>query len=68
MFIEVTDISQGPILLNLNYVVQIYDASSIGGGCIIYTTTDKIRVQESYSQFQTYASIYSIYNDKSRIR
>lgn len=65
MFIEVTDISNGPILLNLNYVVQIYDASSIGGGCIIYTTTDKIRIKESYSQFQTYTAVY---NDKSRIR
>lgn len=65
MFIEVTDISHGPILLNLNYVVQIYDASSIGGGCIIYTTTNKIRVQESYSQFQVYTMIY---NDKSCIR
>ena len=64
MFLEVTDISHGPILLNLNYVVQIYDASSIGGGCIIYTTTDKIRVQESYSQLQVYAAAY---NDKSRI-
>lgn len=65
MFIEVTNISNGPILLNLNYVVQIYDASSIGGGCIIYTTTDKIRVQESYAQFQTYTMLY---NDKSRIK
>jgi hypothetical protein len=65
MFIEVTDISNGPRLLNLNYVVQIYDASSMGGGCIIYTTTDKIRVQESYSQFQLYTSIY---NDESRIK
>lgn len=65
MFIEVTDISHGSTLLNLNYVVQVYDASSIGGGCIIYTTTDKIRVQESYSQFQAYTMIY---NDKSRIR
>lgn len=65
MFIEVTDISHGPRLLNLNYVVQISDASSIGGGCIICTTTDKIRVQESYSQFQTYTAVY---NDKSRIR
>lgn len=65
MFIEVTDISHGLILLNLDYVVQIYDASSIGGGCIIYTTTDKIRVQESYSQFQLYTADY---NDKSRIR
>ena len=65
MFIEVTDISHGSILLNLNYIVQIYDASSIGGGCIICTTTDKIRVQESYSQLQKYTMIY---NDKSRIR
>ena len=65
MFIEVTDTGHGPILLNLNYVVQIYDASSIGGGCIIYTTTAKIRVQESYSLFQNYAMLY---NDKSRIR
>ena len=65
MFIEVTDISNGPILLNLNYIVQIYDASSIGGGCIIYTTTDKIRVKESYSQFQIYTMIY---NDKSCIK
>ena len=65
MFIEVTDISSGPILLNLSYIVQIYDASSIGGGCIIYTATDKIRVRESYSQFQAYTSIY---NDKSCIR
>ena len=64
MFIEVTDIGSGPMLLNLNYVVQIHDASSIGGGCIIYTTTNKIRVQESYSQFQAYTMIY---NDKSRI-
>ena len=64
MFIEVTDISNGPILLNLNYVVNIYDASSIGGGCIICTTTDKIRVQESYSQFQLYTTVY---NDKSCI-
>lgn len=59
MFIEVTDISHGPILLNLHYIVQIYDASSIGGGCIIYTTTEKIRVEESYTQ---------IYNDLSCIR
>jgi hypothetical protein len=65
MFIEVTDIGSGPILLNLNYVVQIYDASSIGGGCIIYTTADKIRVRESYSQFQAYTIVY---NDKSRIK
>ena len=65
MFIEVTDISNGPILLNLNYVAQIYDASSLGGGCIIYTINGKIRVQESYSQFQTYTAMY---NDKSRIR
>lgn len=64
MFIKVTDSSQSSILLNLNYVVQIYDASSIGGGCIISTTTETIRVQESYSQFQNYAMIY---NDKSRI-
>ena len=65
MFIEVTDISHGSILVNLNYVVEIYDASPIGGGCIICTTTDKIRVQESYSQFQSYTAAY---NDKSHIR
>ena len=65
MFIEVTDISHGAILLNLDYVVQIHDASSIGGGCIICTTTDNIRVQESYSQFHIYTTAY---NDKSRIR
>lgn len=65
MFIEVTASGHGPMLLNLDYVVQIYNASSIGGGCIIYTTTDKIRVQESYSQFQTYTMLY---NDKSRIK
>ena len=65
MFIEVTDSSLSPILLNLNYVVRIDDASPIGGGCIISTTTEKIRVQESYSQFQNYTMIY---NDKSRIK
>ena len=65
MFLEVTDISHGPILLNMGYIVQVYDASSIGGGCIIYTTTDKIRVKESYSQFQKYMMVY---NDKSCIR
>ena len=52
MFIEVTNISHGPILLNLNHIVEIYDASSIGGGCIICTTADRIRIQESYSQLQ----------------
>lgn len=65
MFIEVDNISLGPMLLNLNHIIAIVDASTIGGGCIIETITDKIRVKESYSQFQTYTMIY---NDKSRIR
>jgi hypothetical protein len=65
MFLEVNSISLGPMLLNLNHIIAIVDASDIGGGCIIETIAEKIRVEESYSQLQLYATVY---NDKSRIR
>lgn len=65
MFIEVDNISLGPMLLNLNHVIAVVDASAIGGGCIIETVTDKIRIHETYSQLQTYLMIY---NDKSCIK
>ena len=63
MFIEVTDISNGPILLNLNYVVQIYDASSMGGGCIIYTTTNKIRLILNFNYILLFIMIIAVSGD-----
>lgn len=64
MFIEVDNVNLGPMLLNLNHIIAIVDASEVGGGCFIETITDKIRVRETYSQLQAYTIVY---NDKSRI-
>jgi len=66
MFIEVTT-TTGPILLNLNHVISISDASDLrGGGCFIETISKHLRVQESFSDLEQYYT--ALYNDKSRIR
>ena len=65
MFIEVTAIDVGPMLLNLHHVISISSAASVGGGCFVVTVDDmKYRVKESLDQLKIYTMPY---NDKSCI-
>ena len=40
MFIELTTIDIGPVLINLHHLITVADADSVGGGCFIVTTND----------------------------